>query len=284
MVPPRHRSVPHRRLAKPATPSKTKPRAQANRRKINWPRRVLISSLLALVVECLAVAYLSPRFYLTRLDIKGLETLAPERIQSEISWAKTQNLFLAPTGKWERNLLRVPGVAHVSVQRMLPGTIRAVVEERRPWASVHTIDGSWHTIDSSYVPFRRADKPEAGLPHVVVSDVEPWEVLPGVRIPSETLEAAHTCILWAQAHPAFPITQIEIDRDAKVYLIRAGKVPVQLGTGDQVDAKLKSLENLLQVRPELSHDTNVAYISLVSADAPAIGAKKWSQPKPRKIK
>lgn len=274
------RSVPHHRLA--SAPTKPKRRVQENRRKINWPRRVLIVALLILALECVAVALLSPRFSLNRLEIRGLETISREQIKAEVFWNAGQNLFLAPTGQWERNVTRIPSVDHVSVQRVLPGTIRVVVEERKPWASVLTFDGAWHTIDRTHVPFRLTEEPEPGLPRLLVLDIQPWEVLPGVPLPSKGLPDTHLCVAWASAHPNFPVTQIEIDKFSQVYLSRVGKVSVQLGSGERLHEKLSTLECLIQTRPELTYDNNISYINIFAPDAPAIGIKKSTPQKKEK--
>jgi hypothetical protein len=43
-----------------------------------------------------------------------------------------------------------------------------------------------------------------------------------------------------------------------------------LGSGQDLDRKLKSLETLLEQRSELRSATDVAYVNLVAYDAPAV--------------
>lgn len=270
------RSVPHRKLAA----SRATAKRRTNRRRINWPRRLLVAALLTLAVECVVVALLSPRFAIRKLTLQGVESLSPALVREQLTLEPGQNLLLAPTSTWERQIERIPGVASASVERQLPGTIRIVVEERVPWATLRTKDGRWHTIDSSFTPFRVRATPEQNLPRILASDIAPWEVVPGMPISSPGLPTAQLCERWSRAHRELPLTQIEIDPRSKVCLNRVGKVPIHLGTGEGIRQKLTALEKLLAARPDLSYSTDIAYVNLLAPDAPAIGLLPPKKPKP----
>jgi hypothetical protein len=49
-----------------------------------------------------------------------------------------------------------------------------------------------------------------------------------------------------------------------------------LGSGHDLDRKLKSLETLLEQRSELRSATDVAYVNLVAYDAPAVRMRSES--------
>ena len=270
------RPVPHRRLSRTRQAAKRR----ANRRQANWPRRILSGTLLVLAVECVAVALLSPRFFVKRVTIQGQKTLPASLIRNQFTVALTQNLFLAPTREWQRRIGCIPGIASVSIQRTLPGTIHLVVQERAPWATVRTSDGRWHTVDTNFIPFRVGKQPEPNLPRIQVSDLAPWEAIPGMRLPSPGLVAAQICNRWAQVHPDFSITQIEIDQESNVCLNRVGGVPVRLGRAEGISQKLVMLEKLLSERPDLFYSTSIAYVNLYAADAPAIGPVLPEKQKP----
>ncbi len=258
------RHVPHRRMAR---------RYRAlNRRKPNILRRALLVALLTLITECVVVALFSPRFHIKDVTITGLQSVPTQRIRKQFAVPSQQNLFLAPTHDWERAILRLPSVASVEIHRKLPGNLEVMVHERMPWASVRTYDGVWHTIDRHFIPFRTTSQPEPGLLRILASDFEPWEALPGIALPSASLEAAQECAGWALNYKKFPLSQIEIDTGSKVCLNRAGGVPVYLGSSEKITEKLTSLEKLLAVRPDLINKdrTQLHYINLFAADAPAV--------------
>ena len=258
------RPVPHLRLARRPKP--------INRRKPNILRRVLGAAVLVLIAECVAVALLSPRFQVKTTKVSGLKSIPLARIRAQFRVSKGQNLFLAPTGDWEESIARLPAVASVSIAKHLPGSLEVLVQERKPWASVRTKDGRWHTIDKNFIPFRVTASPEAGLLRILASDFEAWEAIPGIALPSAGLEAAQECADWISDYGKFPVTQIEIDAGSKVCLNRVGGVPVYLGSSEKTREKLTALEKLLAERPDLAlkDSKSLHYINLFAADAPAI--------------
>ncbi|MCX6368515.1 MAG: FtsQ-type POTRA domain-containing protein [Armatimonadetes bacterium] len=258
------RPVPHLRLARRSKP--------INRRKPNILRRVLGAAVLVLIAECVAVALLSPRFQVKTTKVSGLKSIPLARIRAQFRVSKGQNLFLAPTGDWEESIARLPAVASVSIAKHLPGSLEVLVQERKPWASVRTKDGRWHTIDKNFIPFRVTASPEAGLLRILASDFEAWEAIPGIALPSAGLEAAQECADWISDYGKFPVTQIEIDAGSKVCLNRVGGVPVYLGSSEKTREKLTALEKLLAERPDLAlkDSKSLHYINLFAADAPAI--------------
>jgi cell division protein FtsQ len=233
---------------------------------------VLGAALLVLIAECVAVALLSPRFQVKTTKVSGLKSIPLARIRAQFHVPKGQNLFLAPTGDWEKSIARLPAVASVSIEKHLPGSLEVLVQERKPWASVRTKDGRWHTIDKNFIPFRVTASPEAGLLRILASDFEAWEAIPGIALPSAGLEAAQECADWISDYGKFPVTQIEIDAGSKVCLNRVGGVPVYLGSSEKTREKLTALEKLLAERPDLAlkDSKSLHYINLFAADAPAI--------------
>ena len=253
-----------------------------NRRKRNVLRWALGIATLVLVAECVVAALFSPRFHVKEVAITGFQTIPEGRLRKQFQVPAGQNLFLAPTRDWEKAIARLPGVESVAIHKELPGQLEVVVQERKPWASVRTSDGNWHTVDMQFVPFRTAAQPEPGLLRILASDFAPWEALPGIPLPSAGLEAARECARWAADYRKFPVNQIEIDTGSKVCLNRIGGVPVYLGSSEKINEKLTSLEKLLTVRPDLTtkDNTQLYYINLFAADAPAI-AEKQALPEPK---
>jgi hypothetical protein len=128
-------------------------------------------------------------------------------------------------------------------------------------------------VDTQFIPFRTTKQPEAGLLRILASDIDAWEALPGIPLPSTGLATAQECAHWAQSYQKFPLSQIEIDTGSKVSLGRVGGVRVQLGSGEKIREKLTTLERLLAERSDLVNSNQIAYINLFAADAPAIGLK-----------
>jgi cell division protein FtsQ len=248
-------------------------RKAVNKRKANWLRVALWVAVGILLGECVAVALLSPRFRIKRVRVEGTHSLPTERILAQLPIGREQNLFLAPLPQWRKNILRLPGVAQVSLERVLPSKLSVTITERTPWASVKTKDGLWHTIDESFTPFRTSKQPEPGLVPLIVGDIAAWEALPGVPLPSAGLETARECVHWVAADRNFSLLQIEINQDSGVSLRSKEGIEVKLGSGERIKAKLTSLEKLLAERSDLVRSNQIDYINLFAADAPAIGLR-----------
>jgi cell division septal protein FtsQ len=163
-----------------------------------------------------------------------------------------------------------PEVESTEIYRdFLHTTVRVVVKERTPWACVQTADNICYTIDRKMVPFRTADVPPVGLPLLKLSGAS-GKVPLGKPMTALGLPQVSRCLAWARERTDFPLDAVTIDSEGKLCLNRAGGARFLLGSGQDLDRKLKSLETLLEQRSELRSATNVAYVNLVAYDAPAV--------------
>lgn len=249
--------------------------ARPNRRRINYPRLLLGWATAALVLETAAALLWSPRLWVKTVDVEGCKSIAPERILARLHIGPRENLVRLPVGKLTKATEAEPTVEWAELRRTIfPQVgVHVFVRERTPWASVQVGGASYasYTIDRNLVPFRKGQTPEGKLPRLVLSGETP-NVAPvlGKPMTAPGLQDVSRCLAWSASQPTFPLESVEIDPQGKLCLNKVGGLPVRLGSGVDLDKKLKTLGLLLATRPELRSGDGMAEINLFAFDAPAV--------------
>ena len=249
-----------------------KKRRQANRRKPNWPRRLLIAASLLLTAECVAAVLFSPWFFVRRVEVEinGLQNTQKMAVVNKLRLSPTQNIVLMPTGALQARVAELPTIDSVAVYRTGFGSIRVVVTERTPWASVRSRDGVWQIVDAKFIVFRTSTLPESETLILTDEAFDSWQAIPGLMLPETGLNDAKRCTLWGLKHPEFPLQKIMIASDGKIGFNRVGNINVTLGSGENLDKKLVALERLMHERPDVASGTTVASVNLYAPDAPSL--------------
>ncbi len=255
-------------------------RAVRNRRRINVPRLLLGWATAVLLVECVAAALYSPRLWVKGVMVEGNRNVPNQVILSQLKVGDQQNIVRLPVKRLSAAVSSVPEVETVKIHRdFLHAKVHVVVKERAPSACVQTADNICYTIDQKMVPFRTADVPPVGLPLLKISGAS-GKVPLGKPMTAPGLTHLSRCLTWARGRTDFPLDAVTIDSEGKLCLNRAGGARFLLGSGQDLDRKLKSLETLLEQRSELRSATEVAYVNLVAYDAPAVHMRSESDSEP----
>ena len=258
-------------------------RAGKNRRRVNVPRILLGWATAVLVVECTAALLFSPRLWVSRILVEGNRNVATPTILARLKIGDKDNIVRLPVKKLQTSVGAEPEIETTEIHRdFLHTKVLVVVKERTPWACVQTPDQVCYTIDRNMVPFRTADVPPVGLPLLKLSEAS--GVVPlGKPMTAPGLAQVSRCLTWARARTDFPLDAVTIDSEGKLCLNRAGGARFLLGSGVDLDRKLKSLETLLTQRAELRNATNVAYVNLLAYDAPAVRFRSVSDSDPAAV-
>ena len=257
--------------------------APTNRRIPNY--RGIIGGIFVAAVFATAIGFLlkHPKLEIQSLAVQGQQAISEEWVLKQMKEAKGRNLFLAPVGKVEMALLKEPTFEKVAVRRVWPNKLVAQVTERQPWASVQLPDGGCYTIDEKLVPFRQTEKPEKGLPRLMLSTQEDRSkpVALGKTMTAAGLSEVYRCLAWADARADFPVESVSIDPTGKLCLNRKGGVQVRLGSELDLDRKLETLDLLIARRPDLKASAEIAYVNLYAFDAPAVMPRVVSPSQPK---
>ncbi|HVL63670.1 MAG TPA: FtsQ-type POTRA domain-containing protein [Actinomycetota bacterium] len=165
---------------------RTDPRISRRRRAVERAgrRRVLVRLLAAGGVALLAWGvFWSPLLHVNDIRVTGARNTPIEEVVASAGVREAQNLLLLSTDAVARRVERLPWVRSVEVTRMLPGTVRIAVVERRP-ALVLSLGAARWTLDARGRVLAPGEA-EPGLP--VLAGVGVGTVEPGVRL--QTVEA-----------------------------------------------------------------------------------------------
>src|SRR5262249_50007670 len=118
------------------------PRIEARRdavRRETGRRRLRILVAVAVVVVTLVGAYLlieSPLLNVDHVDVTGTVHASPAAVQAAIAGEHGRPLLRVNRGAAAARIEQLPWVAHASVTRSLPGTLRVSITEAQPVAYV----------------------------------------------------------------------------------------------------------------------------------------------------
>jgi cell division protein FtsQ len=143
---------PQRRPAqsRPRVRIKTDPRFSRRRRAVERAkrRRTIVRASVAVVAGAVLWAtFWSPLFAVRGVKLVGGKHTTADQVAASAGLDSSDNLLLISTGDIARAARSLPWVKKAEVDRMLPGTVRVRVTERRPAMIVSALSGKW-TIDN----------------------------------------------------------------------------------------------------------------------------------------
>jgi cell division septal protein FtsQ len=281
------RSVPRRAAGTPARPSVRRhirdaetsvvrvhrARPRGNRRRVDRLAVAVQLAAIFLGLEAAAVLLFSPRLAVQSVQVEGNTSLPSGDLVRRLGIAPGANIVRLPTWKLRKAVLTEPAVESAEIHRAFPGTVRLVIAERKPWATVCLPTGKSYIIDDKLIPFREVSSASPELPKVTLAMPAAGNVAApvtlGKALTAPGLDVVSRCLNWATAHQ-FPVSAIALSPDGKLDLNRTGGLEVQLGTGTDLDKKLKALSELLVRKPDLRTGNDVAYVNLFAYEAPAL--------------
>ncbi|BAS27703.1 cell division protein FtsQ/DivIB [Limnochorda pilosa] len=184
----------------------------------------------------------SSLFTLTEVEVRGAETLDPERIRQMSGLVPGESLFTLDLGAVEERLREEPRVASVRARRRWPDGVILSVVERRPLALLSN-EGTWLAVDPSAVLFPADPGWKGALPILTGVDA-------GTGAPGSALGEQGRRLLGLLSGPAAPISQraseLHLDEQGEVILYLRDPVRVQLGRLDLAPSRLPVLLAVLR--------------------------------------
>lgn len=144
----------------------------ARQRRRRW---LLVGAVVAVIGVFVAGAWVVMRtsvFGVARVSVAGAHRLTSAAVIAAARVPQGHPLATLDVGAISARVAALPPVAHVSVQRDFPHSVRIDVRERVPVAAVSLTHGVG-LIDRTGVMFATVDTPPAGLPVVVLAHPGP---------------------------------------------------------------------------------------------------------------
>ena len=209
------------------------------------------------------LVYENPAFAVQRIDIQTDGVISLEQLRRWANVKTGDNLFALDLSRVKRDLEMVPLIGFVSVERILPRTLRLRISEREPVAQVNVLRttardtvvvSTFHLDPDGYVmlpldprqrvmPLGRTNEP---LP--VLTGVALHELQPGRRLESPQVQAAMRLITEFVHSPMAGLVDLKsIDTSSAEVLV------VTTGQGSEVTFGLNDLDRQMRRWREI-HD------------------------------
>lgn len=185
------------------------------------------------------VAVRSPLLDVDRVQVEGADHTLPRTIVHEAAVHGGQAMIDVDEGRAARRIEALPWVAHATVRRHWPSTVRISVIERRPEAVTRLDDGRWAMLDATARVLDIVPDPPGGIAvEGVGSGAPPGAELSGAKAPLAVVTALSPQLAARTAAvAAVEGGQIELKLNPRGI--------VRLGPPDDLPAKLSAVETIL---------------------------------------
>jgi cell division protein FtsQ len=249
-----------------------KERKERNRKKFDVTALIRILLLLALVTQCLRVAFASPRLRLQEVKVTGTDRLSTEQVIRLGSIPLGQNIFGVNIVRVSQQMLKDPVIRDAVVTRELPRSLNIELKDREPALQV-VAEGAVSHADTEGVLFQRATALVDGLPVLEV----PQKALPslGERLPEDAVRAVWECVRLG-GEQKVSIRKIRIDEAGELWLTipaysssdtAPGDLLVRIGRSTDLPEKFRDIHQSLLGWPDLA--AKAAYLNVMCAGRPA---------------
>jgi cell division protein FtsQ len=228
-------------------------------------RRYFIGIALILgVVTLVYVMFWSPLLAVDEVKVVGARHTTSEEIATIAELDSGDNLLRLSTSAIAEKAEQLPWVKSAEVDRMLPGTVRVRVVERRPALVLSLASGRW-TIDRSGVVLDEGEAAK-GLP--VLAGVEIGGVVPGDRLQTEESIDALKAYRSLPQRMRKNVAGVFAPTRERISFSLVGGTVVRFGAAERLEAKNEVLKALLaRLREEGS---SPAYIDVRVPTNPAV--------------
>ena len=204
------------------------------------PYWVPLALVAAAVLLAIGVAATWPGFTVKRVDVAGNARVSRAEILARASVVRDINIWLQPTRAMRRRIEEIPYIATASIHRIPPATLRIVVTERAPFATLWSGAQS-ATVDRT-LRVLATDVAAPGLPDFILQPGV--ELRPGAfvaRRDAATLRDAYEAMAAKQIQPL----EVALDRYGGLVITLRGGVRLLLGQERDLAQKVTLVDAIL---------------------------------------
>lgn len=252
------------------------------------------------------LVYDNPTFAIQQIDLQTDGVIGVGQLRRWAGVSTGENLLALDLGRVKRDLELVPLVGSVSVERILPRTLRIRVAEREPIAQINiarlrssgNADPAVYQLDAEGYVVLPLEPGQRGVPGQgvdqlpVISGIDTRELQPGRRIDSPQVQAALQLVLSFERSPMAGLVELKrIDVASPEVLVAT------TGQGSEITFGLTDLERQLrrwreifgwgQQRGQVVAALDLAVTNNIPArwlDASAVPPDNPKPPKPLRIR
>jgi len=247
---------------------RTDPRISRRRRAVErGRRRRVIVLLIAAAVGAAAVwvAFWSPLLDVRHVKVLGARNTGAAEVRRATGLGDGPNLLLVSTGEVADSVASLPWVKKADVDRMLPGTVRVKVAERRAALVVTVAAGTW-TIDG-FGHVLEGGSASKGLPRLTGAVLPAPE--PGERLDAPEIRAGLSVWRSLPKKIKADVASVVAPSRQRIALALHDGTLIRYGGADHRDAKNEVL--LALFRRLAAEGRGVTYIDVSVPTSPALG-------------
>jgi len=226
------------------------------------------------------LVYENKSFAITRIDVQTDGVISPEQLQRWSGVRPGQNLLALKLEDVKRDLELQAVIGSVSVERILPGTLRLRISEREPVAQVIVpvqkqgggFDTKTYQIDENGYVMTPLDPRQRAVPPAQSDDLLPQilgirgELQPGRKLDSAQVQAA---LKWINAFESSSMANVVELR--KIDVVSPEVLIVTTGQGSEITFSLDNFDQQLmrwkKIHEECAHtNRTIATLNLAVAD------------------
>jgi cell division protein FtsQ len=247
------------------------------------------------------LVYENRSFAIRQVDVQTDGVISPEQLRRWSGVRTGQNLLALDLPQVKRSLEMVPVIESVSVERILPGTLRLRVREREPVAQVELpvpragggFDLKVYQLDANAYVMLPLDPRQRAVPATQADEQLPLilginasDLQPGRKLESAQVQAA---LKWIDAFESSSMANIVELR--KIDVLSPEVLVVTTGEGSEVTFGLENFDSQLLRWQKIQEETarlnkTIATLNLAVADSTPLrfsdAAASPSAPKPIK--
>ncbi len=214
------------------------PRPRANRRRRSWNKALQGLAVLLALGDLAALAF-APGLHVTKVEVRGTETLTPQQVFEEARVPSDTNVLWMLRQPLTQRLAADPVIDHAARSVRLPDTLILTVAERRPYAVLASGTQRW-LLDPKGVPYKVLDAAVPGLPAIDAAPAAlPGEVVLGKPLPAAVwLPDAYRLLAMIHTDPQWRGAKIAVDQNLNLCLNSRGRPQVRLGQPDSLPWKI----------------------------------------------
>lgn len=234
-----------------------------------------LMKILTLILVLLSAYFFvqSSFFAVASIQVTGAKQLNGADIVALSGLTKGENIFKIDRVEAEKKISMNSLIASVQVDRQLPRTVKVIIKERIPVASVPVAGGLMQIDIDGFVLRKDSELSQESLPIITGLDF-PDTLAVGKKLDSEKLVMGLKMIAQMDAEAKKEIAEIDVFDSQKLRAFTVQGAEVRLGNGDGFQEKFSKFLQVLKEEQKLDRLKDIEYIDVSFSGKPVVFYRK----------
>jgi len=228
--------------------------------------KVIIIIMFFICILSLFLFLNAPFFTIKEITIVGLDRLYPEEVYDVMLIREGMNIWKISPPELKEQILALPRVQEVDINRVLPDKLFIKIKEKYPLALV-PYHGYYLELapDGMFIGIK--DEYEGELP--LINGLLWGRMDVGMQIPDRARkEVIELFLEGLRNNPSLPLAEINVENLQQIIVYTWEGLEVRLGSSENLTNKLEILQHINQLLILEEHDPLSGYLDLRVPEAP----------------